>query len=534
MPLRMYVIHSKEVIEMRCLETMKITEILRLYNLNFNYRDIATSVGCSKTTVGEILKRCNDLGVTYDIAITMPDSELNSRIYPETFGRKPAKQEPDWEAIHARLTSNRRINIRFIWEEEYRPANPDGYSYSHFCAKYNKWKDESGKNVVLVKEREPGKELFIDWVGDKLPCVVDTETGEVIEAHFFVTTLGDGSYPFVEAFPNENQLSWNQGHIDALEWYGGVPRIFVPDNCKTAVIHTSMYDPEINHAYRDLARHYGAAIIPARVRKPKDKGTVESGVGWLETWLLGWLDGRIYTSFETLNADIKLRVKELAKKPFQKRTGTRESVFLTLDKPALNPLPRDRFLSYETKLIKRVGNNYHVEYDGFYYSVPYAYYTKSVVIHAYTRCIQIYDLNHDRIAIHERRITGRRYITSITHMPENHKAVVEMNSFDGSYYRKRAEYIGPNTYDFICKLLDNASFEEQAYKSCMGIIRFKDKYGADRLEMACNKALALKSVSYTTIKNILQNRQETQPLITSSDTDTPTPYHENLRVGEWS
>ena len=285
---------------MRCLETMKITEILRLYNLNFNYRDIANSVGCSKTTVGEILKRCNELGITFDVAIAMLDSELSQRIYPDTFGRKPVKQEPDWESIHERLTSNRRINLQFIWEEEYRPLNPDGYSYSHFCAKYNKWKDESGKKVVLVKEREPGKELFIDWVGDKLPCVVDTETGEAIEAHFFVTTLGDGSYPFVEAFPNENQLSWNQGHIDALEWYGGVPRIFVPDNCKTAVIHTSMYDPEINHAYRDLARHYGAAIIPARVRKPKDKGSVESGVGWLETWLLGWLDDRIYTSFETL------------------------------------------------------------------------------------------------------------------------------------------------------------------------------------------------------------------------------------------
>lgn len=518
---------------MRCLETMKLTEILRLYNLGFKYRDIANSVGCSKTTVGEVLKRCNDLGISYDIAITLSDSELHSRIYPDSFGRKPEKQEPDFESIYLRLLSNRRINLQYIWEEEYRPSNPDGYSYSRFCAKYNIWKDENGKNVVLVKEREPGKELFIDWVGDKLSCVFDQETGKLIEAHFFVTTLGDGSYPFVEAFPNENQLSWNQGHIDALEWYGGVPRIFVPDNCKTAVIHSRMYDPEINHAYRDLARHYNVAIIPARVRKPKDKGSVESGVGWLETWLLGWLEGRVYTSFEALNEDIKLRIKELAKKSFKKRPGSRESVFLALDKPALNPLPKDRFSFYETKLIKSVSNNYHVEYDSYYYSVPYSFYGKSVVIHAYAKSIEIYDQNHNRIAVHQRHYSGRRYITSVNHMPENHKAISEFNSYDGSYYRRRAESIGPNTYTFVCKLLESYSFEEQAYKSCMGIIRFKDKYSPERLEMACSKALALKSVSYTTLKNILQNKQETQPLIISSDADTPTPYHENLRVGEW-
>lgn len=204
-----------------------------------------------------------------------------------------------------------------------------------------------------------------------------------------------------------------------------------------------------------------------------------------------------------------------------------------MDKPALNPLPKDRFSFYETKLIKSVSNNYHVEYDSYYYSVPYSFYGKSVVIHAYAKSIEIYDQNHNRIAVHQRHYSGRRYITSVNHMPENHKAISEFNSYDGSYYRRRAESIGPNTYTFVCKLLESYSFEEQAYKSCMGIIRFKDKYSPERLEMACSKALALKSVSYTTLKNILQNKQETQPLIISSDADTPTPYHENLRVGEW-
>ena len=216
---------------MRCLERMKVVEILRLKEMDmFTYRDIAASVNCSKTTVGEILSRCRKHGLTYADASHMTQDQINEIIYPESFGPKQVKAEPDWEMIHERLTSSKRVNLQYIWEEEYRPSNPDGYSYSRFCAKYNAWKKETGKKVVLPQEREPGKEMFIDWVGDTLACVIDSESNVLKDAHFFVTTMGDSSYPFVEAFPNETQENWIQGHIDALEWYGGIPKIFVPDN----------------------------------------------------------------------------------------------------------------------------------------------------------------------------------------------------------------------------------------------------------------------------------------------------------------
>lgn len=267
---------------MRCLEHMKITEILRLYEMQvFPYRQIGESVGCSKTTVGEIIKRCKECGLTNADAKELTQERLNELIYPDSFGPKQIKDEPDREAVHNRLQSSKRINLQYIREEEYRPENLNGYSYSRFCHRYNLWKQKSGKELTFPQEREPGKELFIDWIGDTLPCATDIETGELLNAHFFLTTLGDGSYPFVEAFPDETQLNWLQAHVDALEWYGGVPKIFVPDNCKTAVIHTSLYDPEINHGYRELARHYGVAVVPARVRKPKDKPSVESeSAGW--------------------------------------------------------------------------------------------------------------------------------------------------------------------------------------------------------------------------------------------------------------
>ena len=397
---------------MRCSEIMMITEILRLKEMNlFNYREIADSVGCSKTTVGEILSRCKDCSLTYNDTLSMTNEQIKELVYPDSFGRKQVKDTPDWESIHNRLLSSKRIGLQYIWEEEYRPNNPDGYSYSRFCAKYNEWKKATGKNVVLPQEREPGREMFIDWIGDTLPCVVDYETGEIHEAHFFVTTLGDSSYPYVEAFPDETQLNWNQGHLDAIAWYGGVPKVFVPDNCKTAVVHSNLYNPELNHAYRELARYYGVAIIPARIIKPKDKASVESSVGWLETWLLEWLKSKTYFSFEALNHDIKERIKELSKKKFKHREGSRESAFYALDKPVLRELPAAYFESFITKPINRVPNNYHLEYKGFYYSVPYSYYDQPVVMHIFAKRIEVFSKNNERIAIHQRKFRGRRYVT---------------------------------------------------------------------------------------------------------------------------
>ena len=257
-------------------------------------------------------------------------------------------------------------------------------------------------------------------------------------------------------------------------------------------------------------------------------------MGWLETWLLEWLKDKIYFSFDALNHDIRERVKELAKRNFKHREGSRESVFLALDKPCLRPLPKEHFESFLTKLVNKVPNNYHLEYNGFYYSVPFQYYNQSAVMHIFAKKIEIFSKDGDRIAIHQRRFSGRKYVTNSEHMPENHRAVVAFRSYDGTYYRSKASEIGTATGTFVSRLLDGADFEEQAYRSCMGIISFSRTYGNARVEMACKKALLLNSVTYTTLRNILKNGQETQPAtVNKSDTDTPTPYHENLRVGEW-
>jgi len=405
-------------------------------------------------------------------------------------------------------------------------GTPDGLSYSQFCSRYRRWRNASGKDVVMVQEREPGKELFADWMGDTLACVRDSETGKLIKAHFFLAALGDSGYPYVEAFANEKMENWITAHVHTFSHLGGLPRVIVPDNCLTAIHKSNYYDPAINRAYEEMAVYYQVAVIPARVRRPRDKALVESAVGWLENWLLEWLRGREpFDSFRELNRAVKERMAVLVKRPFQKRAGSREEVFLEIDKPALRPLPPAPYelAQYQNR---RVPDNYHLEYDTFHYSVPYEYFKQNVTLRITSSMIEAYDGNGKRIALHQRRYTGPRYVTCEDHMPDHHKFKAMADRFDGPRYRSWAGNIGEHTYSVIDALLCKAGIEEKAYRSCMGILQFSKEYGAGRLESACRRAMELSSPCYATVYNILKNRQEQteQPELFK-----PVLTHENLR-----
>ncbi|MDO9535378.1 MAG: IS21 family transposase [Bacillota bacterium] len=399
---------------MRCEEPVKILEILRLTEQGYSQREIAQSIKCGKSTVGEIQKRCRNCKLQYEAAAIMTNDEIKLLLYPDSYGRS-VKEDPDWPIIHERLQANNRLNLQYLWEQ-YKEENIQGLSYSRFCHRYPAWKNETGKNVIMVQNREPGKELFVDWMGDTLECVIDSSTGQIHAAHFFVATLGDSSYPYVEAFIDEKLDKWLLAHVNALRYLDGVPRVIVPDNCKTATTKPSYYDPAINQSYWEFAKHYEVAILPARVREPRDKASVESSVGWLETWLLEWLRGKRFFSFEALNTEIQYRIEELVKRPFQKRIGSRQSVFETLDKPALRPLPYTQF-EYADYIVRRTPPNYHVEYADFYYSVPHGLYKQLVTIRATAITIEILNDNRERVALHQRRFTGSRYVTNLDHMP---------------------------------------------------------------------------------------------------------------------
>jgi len=502
---------------------MKIIEILRLTGMGLSQRQIAQSAGCARSTVGEVLSRCRENGLDYDSAKTLTDEQLQTLLYPDSGANRPKKPEPDWKYVHNELVKHRNLNLQFMWEE-YRQQTPDGLGYSRFCEKYRCYRKQSGRPVSLHQERAAGEEMEVDWMGDVLPCVINTETGEIADAHFFVAVLGNSGMPYVEAFPDEKQMSWIQAHVNALQYYGGVPRIIIPDNCKTAVKSPKYYEPVINSAYWELAEHYEVAVIPARARKPRDKPAVEQSVGWLETWLLGKLRNQRFFSFAELNRMVRRYILELSKRPYQNREGSRYSIFHELDRPALRPLPRQRFEVAEI-VARRVPDNYHVEYDGFYYSVPFTLHGQMVSLRATATVIEILDKNHIRVASHVRKTNGKRYVSDTLHMPPHHLAVHESRQYDGGRYRSWAKNIGENTYHVIDGLLNSYKIEEQAYKSCMGILQFSKKYDSTRLEAACTKARLLNALSYTTVRNILKNGLDGS----ASGMAKPTPEHENIR-----
>lgn len=509
---------------MRCLETVRIIEILRLWEKGYSQREISKSVKCAKSSVGEVQKRCRQCGLGYSEASNMTDNEIKKRLYPKENGNRNSIPEPDYEQVHKRLTQHKRLNLQYVWEE-YRSEHSTGLGYSQFCRRYSKWKDEAGKNVVMARERDPGKELFVDWMGDTLGCVADRVTGGIMTAHFFVATLGDSNYPYVEAFPDEKQESWLMGHVHALEWIGGTPRVVVPDNTKTAVTKPGYYDPKINPAYWDFARHYDVAVIPARVREPKDKSPVEGSIGWLETWLLEWLRGQQFFSFEELNRAIRKRIRKLSARPFQKRAGSRASVFEAVDRPALRALPKTRY-TYTEYIVRRVPDNYHVELAGFHYSVPHTLYRQMVTLRVTQNMVEIYNANRERVALHQRRRNGSRYVSEAAHMPERHRHQHKMNGYDGAKYRRWARTVGKHTYYVIDAMLKSQHMEETAYRSCMGVLQMEKKYGRERLEAACGKARGMGSMTYSTVKNILRNAQDKASM---PPVAKPLPAHENLR-----
>jgi len=492
---------------------------MRLWEQGLSQREIAAGVNCGKSTVNEVQHRCRASGLTYAEASGMSNGAIRARLYPVR--EEQAEVEgPDWEALHKWLKSGKRRNLRYAWEE-YRLVNPTGLGYSQYCKRYHQWRERAGETVTMVQKHEPGKELYVDWMGDTLDCVVDPKTGELQTAHFFVAALGYSGYPYVEAFADEGQESWIMANIHAKEHIGGVPRIIIPDNCKTAVTKANYYDPKLNPTYWEMAKHYDVEVIPARIRKPKDKSVVEGSVGWLGTWLLEWLRGQRFFSFAELNREIVKRIKVLAERPFQERRGSRASEYEEYDKGALRPLPATRFeqVSYMTR---RVPDNYHVECDGFYYSVPYTLFKHEVTIRATATTIEILNTDRIRVALHQRKRGGSRYATETAHMPEKHQRQLEYSRRTGREYLEWAATVGKHTRAVIERMLNAQQAEETAYRGCMGILQCARKYSPEKLEAACGQALRIGSPSYTTVRSIIQAPPP-------QERPRPLPTHENLR-----
>jgi len=498
----------------------KIKEVLRLkWAQGLSHRQIAKACGIGRPTVTEYLRRATDAGLSWPLPSDLDEAELERRLFPPP-PCLPAQARglPQWSVVHRELR-RKGVTLFLLWQE-YREVHPEGYQYSWFCEHYRAW---AGKlDVVMRQDHRAGEKLFIDYAGQTLP-VVDRLTGEVREAQIFVAVLGASNYTYAEATWTQCLPDWIGSHRRCLEYLGGVPEILVPDNLRAGVTRAHRYEPDTNPTYQDMAEHYGLAVLPARVRRPRDKAKVESGVLLVERWILAALRHRHFFSLSELNAAIAELLETLNARPFKKLPGSRRELFEHIDKPALRPLPAEAYVYAEWKKA-RVHIDYHVEVDGHYYSVPHALIKKQLEMRITHHTIECFYRGH-RVASHRRSALKGRHTTTEAHMPESHR---QAGGWSPERLSNWAAKTGPATAQLIRTVLSSRKHPQQGYRSCLGILRLAKAYGDARLEAACRRALALGTHSYKSIESILKHGLDDKPLPEQAALALPED-HANLR-----
>ena len=333
----------------------KYREILRLASLGFSNRSIALSVPCSRNTVAKVLKMAQELKLCWPLQDNQTDEVLEKLFYPQ-LNNRPQKREPDYDYIRKELLRN-GVSKKLLWTEYMEDCRANGdepLMYSQFC--YHIQQDEQKHRATMHINRKPGEQVEVDWAGDPA-TIIDPDTGEILKAYIFVGVMTYSQYAYVEAFLDMKQKSWITAHVHMYEFFGGVARILVPDNCKTAVVHNGGWkDQQINETYQEMAEHYGTAIIPARVRTPKDKPNAEGTVGNISTWITAALRNEQFFSLVELNRVIREKLEQFNRKLFQKKEGSRLDLFLEDEKPLLSPLPATRFELSDWKTATNIDN----------------------------------------------------------------------------------------------------------------------------------------------------------------------------------
>lgn len=498
----------------------KIKEVLRLKWINgLSNRQIAATCGISRPTVSEYLRRTAEAGLSWPLPDDLDDSQLESKLFPPSNLPAQYRGIPDWSHINHEIRHNKHVTLFLLWQE-YRQSNPEGYQYSWFCENYRAW--QSKLDWVMRQDHRAGEKLFVDYAGQSVP-IIDRTTGEIHEAQIFVAVLGASNYTYAEATWSQTLPDWIGSHIRTFAFLGGVPELVVPDNLKSGVNKAHRYEPDLNPTYQDMASHYGVAIMPTRVRKPRDKAKVEGAVLIVERWILAALRHQQHFSLGQLNATIRELLKKLNTRPFRKLPGCRAEHFEQLDKPLLQPLPAEHYVYAEWKKA-RVSIDYHIAVEGHYYSVPCALIKKEVQVRMTHNTIECF-YKGNRIASHCRSDQKGRHTTVSSHMPESHRQAGEWTSERLILWASKT---GPGTESLIRKALSTRKHPQQAFRSCLGILRLGKAYGDERLEAACRRALLLGSCRYKSIESILKHRLDERPLEEQQELALPDT-HDNIR-----
>src|SRR3954452_5311132 len=427
----------------------------------------------------------------------------------------PITVRSDWATIHRDLRRP-NVTLALLWEE-YRAATTDGFGYSWFCDLYREW---TGRlKPTLRQVHLAGERLFVDFAGHAME-VIDAPTGEIQRAEIFVAVLGASSFIYAEATASQALADWIGAHVNALTALGGVPRQIVSDNLKAGITKACFYEPTVNRTYADMAAHYRTAIIPARPYKPRDKAKVEVGVQVVQRWILARLRNRRFFSLAELNQAIRELVEQLNDRPMRGWGATRRALFEQLDRPALLELPQTPYEYADWKRC-RVNLDYHIEIAKHFYSVPFQLLRQEVEARITAKTVEIFHRGK-LVAAHLRGLRAHRPTTVPDHMPSSHR---RYRDWTHERILREAAAVGDDTAALLEVILRSRPHPEQGFRSCIGILGLGKRYGAERLDGACARALALGTRSYGSVSAILKNAQEQR----AARGDPPGLQHENIR-----
>lgn len=477
-------------------------KILELYFGGVSQRTISSSTGHSRNTVSDVVQRAKKLGIE-GLNESMTNPWLDTFLFPEKQAIEKGYFPVDWDKVHKEL-QKKNVTLTLLHHEYAAEAREGGkipYAYRTFCENYGKYAKKY--KLTMPIRRKPGEIMEVDWAGSTLH-IIDRSTGESIPAYIFIATLPYSQYSYVEAFLDMKSANWLIGHVHALEYFGGVPEALVPDNLKTGVTKALRAEPILNEAYRELADYYRTVIVPGRVRKPKDKASVEGTVGYISRQIIAAL--RNYQCFyiEDLNNKIFEKLEEINTSKFQKRPGSRKKVFEEEEKSHLQRLPQTRYKLSEWKTAI-VQLNYHIQVDWMYYSVPYDYVRESVDIRLTTDLIEVY-FKEARIASHK-RLKGEigQFSTNPDHMPDNHRLYLEHNPENN---REWAETIGVSMAQFVSHILE-LNVEKKALNILSSLRNLSTKYTKKEMERAAETLIEISTnPTVSVLKSILERNKK--------------------------
>jgi len=500
----------------------QVRDVLRLNAAGVPGNEIARRVGVAPSTVRLTLKRLAAAGLGWPLPTEMTDAALEAQLFTAV-GKKQGhrrRAEPDWAAVHREL-KRKHVTLQILWDE-YIERHPDGYRYSRFCELYRGW--ASRISVTMRQTHAGGDKLFVDYAGDTVPVIIDRLTGKTRPAQIFVAVLGASNFTYAEASWTQALADWIGAHTRAFEAIGGVPNLLVPDNTKVAVIKACLYEPQINRTYSEMAAHYDTAVLPARPRRPRDKAKVEAAVLIVERWLLGRLRHRRFYGLAELNVAIGQLLHQLnEERPIRRLGVTRRALLEELDRPHLKKLPSEPYAFAEWRQ-RRVGVDYHVEVEAHFYSVPHRFARREVEVRLTPRIVEVF-LKGERIAAHLRSSGNHRHTTVSDHMPSSHRRYADWTV---ERIRYEAAAIGPATAALCELILERRPHPEQGFRSCLGIVRLVRPFGADRVEAAASRAIEIGTLTYGSVRSILDNkldRQAAQP----RTADAVPVLHPNIR-----